>query len=217
MLPTDVAQWLNDHHVPVPSESVGNNHTRRYNEVKRRWNRTSVARIAKDRTYLGYVINGKSKKVSYKSKKVIQIPTEEHIVIKGMHEPLIDQETFDIVQRMIDSRRKTRLYKHDFLLKGLLECAECGKKLSILTQYRKDGTQRQYLRCNTYASMTRLKLCTPHSSSCEVLTQQIIDIIRERFKEYLKEEKLFILAKKVKDSTDYKKNLIQKQISTLQN
>lgn len=76
-LPTDVAQWLNDNNVPVPSESVGNAHTRRYNEVKRKWNRTTVVRIAKDRTYLGNVINGKSKKVSYKSKRIIQISTEE--------------------------------------------------------------------------------------------------------------------------------------------
>ena len=136
-LPTDVAQWLNDHNVPVPSESVGNAHTRRYNEVKRRWNRTSVVRIAKDRTYLGNVINGKSKKVSYKSKRIIQIPTEEQIEVKGMHEPLVDQETFDIVQRMIESRRRTRVKKHDFLLKGLLEWAECGKKLSVLTLKQK--------------------------------------------------------------------------------
>lgn len=121
ILPTDVAQWLNDHNIPVPSESVGNNHTRRYNEVKRRWNRTAVVRIARDKTYLGYVINGKSKKVSYKSKKVIQVSAEDYIEVKGMHEPLIDQETFDIVQRMIDSRIRTRVYKHDFLLKGLLE------------------------------------------------------------------------------------------------
>ncbi|MGN1327253.1 MAG: recombinase family protein [Clostridia bacterium] len=215
-LPTDVAQWLNDNNVPVPSESVGNAHTRRYNEVKRRWNRTAVIRIARDRTYLGYVINGKSRKVSYKSKKVIQVPTEEYIEIKGMHEPLVDQETFDIVQRMIDSRKKTRLYKHDFLLKGLLECAECGKKLSVLTQKQKSGNVIQYLRCNTYASMTRLKLCTPHSNNCEKLTNEVIKTIKARCKKYLKEEELFQLAKKVKDSNTYKKNLIQNQIATAQ-
>ncbi len=217
MLPSDVGEWLYNHNVPVPSESVGNNHTRRYNEVKRRWNRTAVIRIARDKTYLGYVINGKSRKVSYKSKKIIQVPTEEYIERKGMHEPLIDQETFDIVQRMIDSRAKTRVYKHDFLLKGLLECAECGKKLSIITQKKKDGSERQYLRCNTYVSMTRVKLCTPHSSNCEILTQKVVDTIKARFKEYLKEVQLYQLAKKVKDATAYKKNLIQNQIATMQN
>lgn len=205
ILPTDVAQWLNDHNIPVPSETVGNVHTRTANEIKRKWNRTAILRTARDRTYLGYVINGKSKKVSYKSKKIIQTPKEEYIEIQGMHESLVDQETFDIVQRLIDSRRKTRVYKHDFMLKGLLECAECGKKLSVLTQKRKDGSERQYLRCNTYASMTRLKLCTPHSSNCEVLTKQVIDTIKVRFRQYLKEEELFELAKKVKNSNAYKK------------
>lgn len=200
----------------MPSETVGNSHTRRHDEVKRKWNRTSISRIAKDKTYLGYVINGKSKKVSYKSKKVIQIPVEEYIEIKGMHVPLIDQETFDIVQRMIDSRRKTRMYKYDFLLKGLLECAECGRKLSILTQKQKSGNTIQYLRCNTYASMTRLKLCTPHSNNCEKLTEKVIQTIKARCKKYLKEEELFQLATKVKDSNAYQKNLIQNQIATTQ-
>ncbi len=215
-LPTDVAQWLNDNNVPVPSESVGNAHTRRYNEVKRKWNRTTVVRIAKDRTYLGNVINGKSKKVSYKSKRIIQIPNEEQIEVKGMHEPLVDQETFDIVQRMIESRRRTRVKKHDFLLKGLLECAECGKKLSVLTLKQKSGNSIQYLRCNTYASMTRLKLCTPHSNNCEKLTNAVIKTIKERLKEYLKEDELFKLAEKVKDTNAYKKNLIQNQIQANQ-
>lgn len=216
-MPTDVAQYLNDDHIPVPSESVGNVHTRTVNEIKRSWNRTTVVRIARDKTYLGYVINGKSRKISYKSKKVIQVPKEEQIEIADMHEPLIDKETFDVVQKLIDSRKHTRKYKYDFLLKGLLECAECGKKLSILTMKQKNGKVIQYLRCNTYASMTRLKLCTPHSSNCEKLTNEILETIKNRLEEYLKEEKYFELAKNIKDKTVYKKNLIQNQINALQN
>lgn len=216
-LPTDVAQWLNDNNIPVPSESVGNNHTRKKNEIKRYWNRTTVVRIARDRTYLGCVINGKSKKVSYKSKKIIQIPKEEQIIVEGQHEPLIDNETFEIVQQIIDSRMHTRKYKYDFLLKGILECEECGKKLSILTQKQKNGKAIQYLRCNTYASMTRLKLCTPHSSNCEKLTNEILETIRARLKQYLDEEKLYKVANNIKDKQLYRKNMLQNQISALQN
>lgn len=130
-----------------------------------------------------------------------------------MHEPLVDQETFDIVQRMIESRRRARVKKHDFLLKGLLEC---GKRLSVLTLKQKSGNSIQYLRCNTYASMTRLKLCTTHSNNCEKLTNEIIKTIKARFKEYLKEDELFKLAEKVKDTNAYKKNLIQNQIQANQ-
>ena len=214
-LPTDVAQYFNDKKIPVPSESVGNGHTRRVNEIRRLWNRTTVVRMARDKTYLGYVINGMSKKLSYKSKKIIQVSKDDFIVREGMHEPLIDKETFDIVQNMIDSRLHTRRYKHDFLLKGLLECAECGKKLSILTHKQKSGNVIQYLRCNTYASMTRIKLCTPHSNNCEKLTNKVIETIRNRLKEYLEEEKYFELAQNVKDKTAYKKNMIQTQINSL--
>lgn len=215
--PTDVAQWLSDNNVPVPSASVGNQHTRKIDEIKRLWNRTSVVRIARDKTYLGYVINGKSKKLSYKSRKIIQVPYEEQIVKEGMHEALVDKETFDIVQQMIDSRKHTRKYKYDFLLRGLLECAECGKKLSVLTQKQKSGNEIQYLRCNTYASMTRLKLCTPHSSNCEKLTNEVLDTIKKRLQQYLDEDKLYGVANKVKNRQEYKKNMISNQIEVLNN
>lgn len=213
--PTDVAQWLNDHNIPVPSESVGNVHTRTKNEIKRRWNRTTVVRIARDRTYLGYVINEKVKKLSYKSKKIISVPISEQVIKEGMHEPLIDKETFDIVQRLIDSRRRTRKYKHDFLLKGLLECAECGKKLSIVVQRRKSGKEARYLRCNTYGSAPRNKLCTPHSNNYDALESQVIETIKNRLKAYLEEEKYVNIAENIKDKSGYQRNLIQNQISNL--
>lgn len=217
VLPTDVAQYLNDHKVPVPSETVGNVLTRTVNEIKRSWSKTTIGRIARDKTYLGFVINGKLKKLSYKSKKILIVPKEEQIQIAEMHEPLVDQETFKIVQDLIDSRKHTRKYKYDFLLKGLLECAECGKKLSILTTKQKSGNFIQYLRCNTYASMTRLKLCTPHSNNCEKLTAEVINTIKERLKKYLEEEKYFELAMDVKSKTAYKKNRIQNIIVGTQN
>jgi recombinase len=216
-LPSDVAQWLNDEGVPVPSQSVGNEHTRTADEVKRQWNRTSIVRIAQDKTYLGYVINGKAKKLSYKSKKVMSVPKEDYIEIPNMHQALTDQETFNTVQELIESRTHTRVNKHDFKLKGLVECAECGKKLSVLTQKRPSGKEVQYLRCNTYASNTRLKLCTPHSCNLEKVTNEVIDTIRNRLKEYLKEEKLLAIAKDIKDKTAYKKNIIQVQIKNLEN
>lgn len=238
-LPVEVAQWLIDNNVPVPSESVGNKHTRTVNEVKRLWNRTTVVRIARDRTYLGEVINGKSRKVSYKSKKIMQVPKEEQIVIAGQHEPLVDKEIFDIVQQMIDSRQRTRKHKYDFLLKGLLECAECGKKLSVLPSTneakkaknkglpieKKQGRGRPrkepktvlYTRCNTYASMTRQKLCTPHSNSLEKLTNEVLETVKARLQQYLDEDALYKVAENIKNRQQYKKNMIQNQIATLKN
>ena len=56
------------------------------------------------------------------------MPMEERTIVKGKHTPLIDEETFNIVQDMIKSRTSTRVKSYDWLLKGLLTCKECGKK-----------------------------------------------------------------------------------------
>ena len=78
---------------------VGNNHTRK-NGIKRGWNRNTVKRILQNVTYLGSVSNGNVKKINYKSKKVMIMPMEERIIVEDMHEPLVDKETFNIVQEI---------------------------------------------------------------------------------------------------------------------
>ena len=148
---------------------VGNSHLRKNDEVKRGWNRNTVIRILKNVTYLGSVSNGNVKKINYKSDKVIIMPVEERIIVEDMHEALIDKETFDIVQDMIKSRTGVRERNYEWLLKGLLVCKECGKKLSIVPQKKKTKTTF-YVRCNTYACNTHLHLCNPHSNNLEKLT-----------------------------------------------
>ena len=106
MTPTNIARLLTKEKVLLPSEVVGNNHLRK-DGIARGWNRNTVNRILQNITYLGHVSNGNKKKISYKSKKVMVMPKEERIIVKNMHTPLIDQETFDIVQDMIKSRLRS--------------------------------------------------------------------------------------------------------------
>ena len=177
---------------------VGNSHLRKNDEVKRGWNRNTVIRILKNVTYLGSVSNGNVKKINYKSDKVIIMPVEERIIVEGMHEALIDKETFDIVQDMIKSRTGVRERNYEWLLKGLLVCKECGKKLSIVPQKKKTKTTF-YVRCNTYACNTHLHLCTPHSNNLEKLTNYVLEQIKTRCKEFLDENKYMNVANSSKD------------------
>ena len=156
MTPTQIGKILTDEKTLVPSEIVGNNHTRK-DGIKRGWNRNTVKRILQNVTYLGWVSNGNLKKINYKSKKIMIMPKEDRIVKKGMHTPIIDEETFNIVQDMIKSRAGVRTKSYDWLLKGLVYCKECEKKLSIVPQKKKTKTTF-YLRCNTYACNTHLGL-----------------------------------------------------------
>ena len=149
-------------------------------------------------TYLGSVSNGNVKKINYKSKKVMIMPMEERIIVEDMHEPLVDKETFNIVQDLIKSRTGVRTNTYDWLLKGLLTCKECGKKLSIVPQKHPNKTTF-YVRCNTYACNTHLHLCTPHSNNLEKLTNYVIEQIKTRCNEFLDETKYMQVANFSKD------------------
>ncbi len=149
-------------------------------------------------TYLGSVSNGNVKKINYKSKKVMIMPMEERIIVEDMHEPLVDKETFNIVQDLIKSRTGVRTKSYDWLLKGLLTCKECGKKLSIVPQKHPNKTTF-YVRCNTYACNTQLHLCTPHSNNLEKLTNYVIEQIKKRCNEFLDENKYMQVANFSKD------------------
>lgn len=197
MTPTDIGKILTDEKVLVPSEIVGNTHVRK-DGIKRGWNRNTVKRLLQNVTYLGWVSNGNVKKINYKSKKIMTMPKEERIIVKNMHTPLVDEETFNIVQDMIKSRTSTRVKSYDWLLKGLLTCKECGKKLSIVPQ-KHPNRITFYVRCNTYACNTHLHLCTPHSNNLEKLTNYVLEQIKIRCREFLDENKYMQIANSSKD------------------
>ena len=196
--PTEIGKILTDEKILVPSEVVGNVHTRK-DEVKRGWNRNTVKKILQNVTYLGWVSNGNVKKINYKSDKIIIMPKEERIIVKNMHTPIIDEETFNIVQDMIKSRTSTRVKNYDWLLKGLICCKECGKKLSLVPQKKKTKTTL-YLRCNTYACNTALHLCTPHCNNLEKVNNFVIEQIKARCKQFLLDESNYMtIANNQKD------------------
>ena len=195
--PTEISRILTKEKALVPSEIVGNTHTRK-SETRIGWNRNTVKRILQNVTYLGWVSNGNTKKINYKSKKTMVMPKEDRIIVKGMHTPIIDEETFNIVQDMIKSRTSTRVKTYDWLLKGLIYCKECGKKLSIVPQKNNIKTNF-YLRCNTYARNTHLNFCTPHSNNLEKVTNFVIEQIKSRCKDFLNEEKYTQIANASKE------------------
>ena len=209
--PTEISRILTKEKALVPSEIVGNTHTRK-SETRIGWNRNTVKRILQNVTYLGWVSNGNTKKINYKSKKTMVMPKEDRIIVKGMHTPIIDEETFNIVQDMIKSRTSTRVKTYDWLLKGLIYCKECGKKLSIVPQKNNIKTNF-YLRCNTYARNTHLNFCTPHSNNLEKVTNFVIEQIKSRCKDFLNEEKYTQIAnaskeKKIEDKFNLKNEIL---------
>lgn len=99
--------------------------------------------------YLGHTVNFKTRKKSYKCKKTLLNPKEDWLIFKNTHEAIIDQETFDIVQRIRDGRRVRTNLGEMPVLSGMLFCADCGNKLY---QVRGKGWShdKEYFVCATY-------------------------------------------------------------------
>jgi DNA invertase Pin-like site-specific DNA recombinase len=67
----------------------------------------------------------------------------------GRHQPLISQELFDRVQRVLDIERRggTRDRVHDHYLKALLWCARCQRRLIIMRGKSRNGALYFYYLC----------------------------------------------------------------------
>ena len=140
------------------------------------WNKVTVGRILTNEMYTSVMIQGRRRKVSYKSKVIIDTPESEWYRVEGTHEAIIDRETFQAVQRGLKLRTRTDGTGETHLLSGLVKCADCGSTMSKCS-----NGKRAYLRCKLYADSGNQKLCTRHS----VRLDQLIDLISDRIRYYV--------------------------------
>ena len=128
---------------------------------KDEWSTHSVYTILKNRMYTGDMVQHTQTNVSYKSKKKITLDENLWIIVENTHEPLVDKETFMLINRKKKNKNRTyqKRKRPERLLEGLLFCKECGNRLGIL--YRK---KQDYwcINCNRYVRDPVRRLCEPH-------------------------------------------------------
>lgn len=92
-----------------------------------------------NKVYLGHLEYGKRINLSYKSKKVKYMPRDEWKIVNNTHEPIISQDLFDIVQNMRRIDKNIKRIKHDWELKGLVKCKECGARMTLKVEYKRNN------------------------------------------------------------------------------
>ncbi len=140
------------------------------------WGVTTIRKMLSNRMYLGDMVQGRERKVSYKSKKVVEVPESEWIIVPGCHEPIIEKEVFDLVQELRSSRRYARTMdsggkKRINLLAGKVKCKNCGSTLTRIN----GNTSKIYLYCQLYLR-SKKKQCSAHS----IRYSRLIEILEER-------------------------------------
>ena len=106
----EIAKLLNDQGIPNPTRYKAEHGWASGHPVSNShglWNKTTIWRILRNEMYTGVMLQGRRKKVSYKSKALIDMPKEQWIRVEGTHEAIIDRELFQTVQRGLDLRSKT--------------------------------------------------------------------------------------------------------------
>lgn len=97
-----------------------------------KWCKTTIQKILSQQEYCGDIINFKTYSKSFKNKTRLENPQENWAVFKNVHEPIIDHEAFEQLQKMI-AKTKHRAPKPSNAQKSifcdLLYCGDCHKKL----------------------------------------------------------------------------------------
>ena len=138
------------------------------------WGSSVVVHILKKREYLGHTVNFKTQK-HFKDKKSHYVDESEWTIFENTHEPIIDQETFDNVQRI---RSNVKRYPDGWgeaaPLTGLLYCADCGGKMYV--QRVNNGKRIPYYTCSQYGKIPVGSLC---SSGHRIRESVVLDLISD--------------------------------------
>ena len=188
-----IAAQLNEAGIPTPAAYAGLPvpNSGPYSGL---WSSERISDMLRNETYLGNMVQGRTVKISYKSKKYLRQRPENWVVVEGTHEPLIDKETFRKVQLLLSSRRHTRSRIYDFPLKGLIFCHECGYPLAVLNRKNAAGEDVLYFVCRTYQRFTKAGVCSCHSIKEKTVTDAVAAKLREVCAAYLAPSRLQPIA-----------------------
>lgn len=153
------------------------------------WNKTTVRRILKNPVYLGHMVQGRRRKLSYKSKKIIEVPEDEWFIVKNTHDAIIEEDVFDAVQSRMASRPRSSGLGKPHVFAGKLRCLDCGSNMNRGSAKTKKGIKFSYYRCKLYIqSPSNDKRCTSHYIMMKDLEEIVLSKIKSYINSYLDEE-----------------------------
>ena len=157
--PHHIADKLNEDGVPISSDyyyaKLGKPNSRR---TRHMWSPETVRQILHNYTYLGHLVQLRTRTVSYKNYKIIKNDEEDMIVVKNTHESIVSQELWDRVYEMEQSVSQGKRNSSGYVanLSGLICCQDCGNKVRFAWNNTTNGSKkpRKYIRhnynCTTY-------------------------------------------------------------------
>ncbi len=198
--PTKIAKRLTREKILIPTAywiSMGKAVSNKNITDPYRWVTETVKNILANRQYTGCTVNFKSTILSYKVHKKIENDESKWQIIPNTQEAIIDEDTFNRVQELRNSRRRNSATGRTSLFSGLAYCADCGSKLYFCAS-KSIAEDKEFFRCSAYKDNTGS--CTIHFIRNVVLEQIVLETI-QKVAEYIAQFEpvfLYLFAKKHK-------------------
>jgi len=139
------------------------------------WSPCSVTFVLDNPIYIGTITNFKTYSKSFKSKKRHFRSPDEWVTFENAHEPIIDMDTWNIVRRLRQGKRRVTRRGDVGVLSGYVFCADCGAKMYFSRTASK--ADRDYYNCSTYRKNS--SQCTSHNIRVSVVEQLVVEQLRE--------------------------------------
>ena len=189
--PYQIASKLKSEKVLIPSAYLaqhgeGVNKNKTFKDVYG-WGSSTICNILEKREYLGHTINFKTRK-HFKDKKSHYVPEDEWTIFENTHEAIIDQQTFDLVQKIRGNvRRYPDGWGETAPLTGLLYCADCGGKMYV--HRTNNGKRISQYTCSQYTKVPCGTLCkTQHRINEDVVLSLVSEMLKA-IAEYAKHDR----------------------------
>ena len=175
------------------------------------WHATSIKTLLHNPTYLGKIVSGRRRSKSFKCKEIISVPEEDWIVVENMHEPIIEQSTWDLAHEKLKVRKRSDNHGATHMFAGLVKCSDCGYALA----FTKSRGYKRY-QCSLY-NVKGKEYCASHHIGYDDLYNVVLHDIRRRAKaaSILDEHMLYTLKQEAGGLLDKKLRQVEKEFKAI--
>ena len=180
-----IADKLNEMGVLSPAEYKHSQGSKYYcgfgTDKPSKWSPVSVGRILTNQNYLGWVVQGRRTTPNYKVKKVIQKKPEEWITVKNMHDAIISEDDFFMVQNLLKMDARSSPGEECVnLFSGIMECGDCHSRMNrklVSAGKNPQGKTRKYPYYICSANKNDRNICSSHMISEKELEKAVLSAI----------------------------------------
>ena len=165
------------------------------------WRPGTIRQILSKQEYMGSTVNFRFYRSSYKEKKAYRNDPENWQIFENTHDAIVDKETWELAQKVLQTTRRTDTIGEANPLTGLMFCADCGAKMYNRRSIGKDGKiKRDDYDCSTYkmSSFRENRRCFGHYIRTEAVRELVLETIRTVSKYAISDEAAF--AEKIRSA-----------------